>query len=146
MSEWDEAPERAVVDAWVAAPVDEVWDLWTTAEGLERWWWPMFDDARYEIDARVDGVYRIATATGGMAVQGRFLEVEPGARLVMTWDWLGGYEDGKRHVQVVTVELREHEGGTVVRAGQTAPLDEVETVREGWQDTLTRLEELVDED
>ena len=43
-------------------------------------------------------------------------------------------------------KARSRKGGTFVRAGQTAPLDEVERVREGWQDTLTRLEELVDED
>lgn len=144
MSDWSgaEDEERAVVDAWVDAPVDEVWELWTTPAGLERWWWPMFDDARYEADARVGGWYRFGTASGGVGVQGRYVAVEEGRRLLFSWDWMAA--EGQRAEQLVEVRLSERDGGTLVRVEQSAPLDEVDDIRDGWQDSLTRLEELAD--
>lgn len=138
--------ERAEVDAFVTTTADAVWPLWTTPAGLERWWWPQFDDARYEVDAREDGWYRISTSTGGFGVQGRYLELDEGRRIVQTWLWLGGDEDARQYEQVVTIDFIEQEGGTLVRVAQTVPLDEVDAIREGWQDILTRLEELVDEE
>lgn len=138
--------ERAEVAAFVAASTDALWPLWTTAEGLERWWWPQFDDARYEVDAREDGWYRISTSSGGFGVQGRYLELDEGRRIVQTWLWLGGDEDARQYEQVVTVDFIEQEGGTLIRVAQTVPLDEVDSISEGWQDILTRLEELVDDE
>ena len=61
MSERIEIPddvERTEIDAFVAASADAVWELWTTVAGLEQWWWPQFDDTRYEVDAREGGWYR----------------------------------------------------------------------------------------
>jgi uncharacterized protein YndB with AHSA1/START domain len=138
--------ERAHVDAFVTTTADAVWPLWTTAEGLERWWWPMFDDARYEVDAREDGWYRIRTSSGGLGVQGRYLELDEGRRIVQTWQWQGGDEGARQYEQVVTIDFTEQEDGTLIRVTQTAALDELESIREGWQDTLTRLEELVDDE
>lgn len=138
--------ERAEVDAFVTATADAVWPLWTTAEGLERWWWPQFEDARYEVDAREDGWYRISTSTGGFGVQGRYLELDEGRRIVQTWLWLGGDEDARQYEQVVSIDFTEQEGGTLIRVAQTVPLDEVDAIREGWQDILTRLEELIDDE
>ena len=138
--------ERAEVDAFVTATADAVWPLWTTAEGLERWWWPQFEDARYEVDAREDGWYRISTSTGGFGVQGRYLELDEGRRIVQTWLWLGGDEDARQYEQLVTIDFTEQAGGTLIRVAQTVPLDEVDAIREGWQDTLTRLEELIDDE
>ncbi len=138
--------ERAEVAAFVTASADALWPLWTTAEGLERWWWPQFDDARYEVDAREDGWYRISTSSGGFGVQGRYLELDEGRRIVQTWLWLGGDEDARQYEQIVSIDFTEQEGGTLIRVAQTVPLDEVDSISEGWQDILTRLEELVDDE
>ena len=46
--------------------------------------------------------------------------------------------------QHVPEDFSELGDGTLVRVTQTAPLDELDDLREGWQDTLTRLEELLD--
>lgn len=144
--EIDPDVELAEAVAFVTTTADAVWQLWTTGEGLERWWWPMFDDARYEVDAREDGWYRISTSTGGFGVQGRYVELDEGRRIVQTWQWQGGDEDARQYEQLVTVDFVEQEGGTLVRVAQTVALDEVDAIREGWQDMLTRLEELVDEE
>ena len=147
MSERIEIPddvERTEIDAFVAASADAVWELWTTVAGLEQWWWPQFDDTRYEVDAREGGWYRFRTATGGFGVQGRYLQLDEGKRIVQSWDWLGGGEELQGAEQLVIIDFSELGDGTLVRVTQTAPLDELDDLREGWQDTLTRLEELLD--
>ena len=147
MSERIEIPddvERTEIDAFVAASADAVWELWTTVAGLEQWWWPQFDDTRYEVDAREGGWYRFHTSTGGFGVQGRYLQLDERKRIVQSWDWLGGGEELQGAEQLVIVDFSELGDGTLVRVTQTAPLDELDDLREGWQDTLTRLEELLD--
>ena len=147
MSERIEIPddvERTEIDAFVAASADAVWELWTTVAGLEQWWWPQFDDTRYEVDAREGGWYRFHTSTGGFGVQGRYLQLDEGKRIVQSWDWLGGGEELQGAEQLVIDDFSELGDGTLVRVTQTAPLDELDDLREGWQDTLTRLEELLD--
>ena len=148
MSERIEIPddvERTEIDAFVAASADAVWELWTTVAGLEQWWWPQFDDTRYEVDAREGGWYRFHTSTGGFGVQGRYLQLDEGKRIVQSWDWLGGGEELQGAEQLVIVDFSELGDGTLVRVTQTAPLDELDDLREGWQDTLTRLEEHFDD-
>lgn len=137
--------ERIEIDAFVMASADAVWALWTTRDGLEQWWWPQFDDARYELDVQDGGMYRFRTATGGFGVQGRYLQIDVGKRIVQTWDWLGGGEELQAEEQLVVVDLSETGDGTHVRVTQTAPLDELDDLRDGWQDTLTRLEEHFDD-
>lgn len=147
MSERIEVPEgteHTVIDAFVAASADAVWRLWTTVAGLEQWWWPQFGDAHYELDVQEGGMYRFRTATGGFGVQGRYLQLDEGRRIVQSWDWLGGGEELQAEEQLVIVDFSELGDGTLVRVTQTAPLDELDDLRDGWQDTLTRLEELLD--
>ncbi|SDR86473.1 SRPBCC family protein [Agrococcus carbonis] len=137
--------ERTEIDGFVMASADAVWPLWTTALGLEQWWWPMFDDTRYETDPQEGGWYRFHTSTGGFGVQGRYLQLEPGRRIVQTWDWLGGGEELQADEQLVIVDFIETGDGTHVRVTQTGPIDELDDLREGWQDCLTRLEEHFDD-
>lgn len=148
MSERIEIPaeaERTEIDAFVVASTDAVWQLWTTPTGLAEWWWPQFDDAQYELDVQEGGMYRFRTATGGFGVQGRYLQLDHRKRIVQTWDWLGGGEELQSEEQLVIIELRETGDGTHVRVTQTGPLDELDDLRDGWQDTLTRLEEHFDD-
>ena len=137
--------ERTEVVAFVETTADAVWELWTTAEGLEQWWWPMFDDTRYEIDAREGGTYRMRTGEGGFGVQGSYLQLDAGRRIVLTWDWQDGDEQADQVAQLVTVDFEEREGGTLVTVRQTVALDEADAISQGWQDVLTRLEELLDD-
>lgn len=136
--------EQTSLEGFVMASADAVWHLWTTAGGLEQWWWPMFDDAHYEVDARDGGRYRFAASSGGVGVQGRYLQLDEGKRMVFSWEWLGGFEGGDRREDLVVVDLTELGDGTHVRITLTGPLDELDAMRDGWQDTLTRLEELLD--
>ncbi|CAN5473749.1 hypothetical protein BH10PSE17_BH10PSE17_02400 [soil metagenome] len=48
------ARETIVTEGIIDAPVDAVWNAWTTADGLETWLAPNVD-----IDLRIDGLMRV---------------------------------------------------------------------------------------
>ena len=80
-----------VVTRTFDAPPRLVFEAWTTPELFRQWWVPKSSGATLlscEQDVRVGGGYRLefANPAGGapMAFFGRYLEVEPNARLVWT--------------------------------------------------------------
>ena len=100
-----------------AAPRERVFDAWTTAEALKRWWCPPgWEPERIAVDLRVGGAYylgmRQLDGDSVVSIQGRFLEVHRPERLVYTWRWHGAFEGMPE--TGVTVEFRSVEGGTDV--------------------------------
>lgn len=67
---------RVKLERIYAAPLDDVWDLWTTKEGLESWWGPDgFTVTVRHIDLRPGGLLLYTmTATG--AAQAAFMRAE----------------------------------------------------------------------
>ena len=52
---------RITMERTFDAPIEDVWDLWTTKEGLESWWGPEgFTVTVHAIDLRVGGELRYA--------------------------------------------------------------------------------------
>jgi uncharacterized protein YndB with AHSA1/START domain len=101
MSTRDQAQRGTVTfERSYRARIDDVWDLWTTKDGFESWWGPQgFRAEVSELEARVGGALRyemiadspemIAAmkqmgAPPSHAVQGRFTELRPRERLVIT--------------------------------------------------------------
>ncbi len=75
---------------WVFnAPIARVFDAWTKAEVLARWFGPVgFTVIASEIDLRKGGKYLISLESPeGMAIKhfGEYVEVTPHERLVFTW-------------------------------------------------------------
>jgi uncharacterized protein YndB with AHSA1/START domain len=121
----DEAPgvlaltrtERAsdlevVVTRKFDGPARLVYEAWTTPELLMRWWTPKSFGITFvscEADVRPGGTYRFVFTHPDfeqpMAFVGRYLEVEPGKRLVWTNE---ESEDGS----VTTVTFEEKDGRT----------------------------------
>ena len=73
-----------------------VFEAWTKAELMRRWWVPKSSGLRLlscEMDVRTGGSYRFVfehpAAPEGMAFFGRYLEVSPHSRLVWTNDESG---------------------------------------------------------
>jgi uncharacterized protein YndB with AHSA1/START domain len=53
--------ERIVLSRTYEADVEDVWDLWTTKEGLESWWGPEgFRVTVHSVDLKPQGVMRYA--------------------------------------------------------------------------------------
>lgn len=133
--------EGLEVRAFIAGEREDVWQHWVDVALLETWWWPMFDDTRYEVDAQPGGVYRFHTGEGGIGVSGEFEDVEPQERLAFSWHWTG--QDAE---STVVVTFRDADDGTLVTVAHTnIPFDDVDPLTEGWEDVLTRLEERFDD-
>ena len=89
MSIGKEVVIRAVTKRRVAAPRERVFQAWTKAEHLQRWFFPSLNGEAVphaEVDLRVGGRYRITmhTPDGGITavVGGTYHEVHPPEKLV----------------------------------------------------------------
>jgi uncharacterized protein YndB with AHSA1/START domain len=96
----EQARPRLTLERTFDASVEEVWDLWTTKEGIESWWGPDgFEVEVHRLDLRAGGAMEYSMrATGadqidymkkaGMPLithhQVTFTEVTPRARLAYT--------------------------------------------------------------
>jgi uncharacterized protein YndB with AHSA1/START domain len=100
-----------------------VYQAWTRPELFERWWVPRsfpISLLSCELDVKVGGRYRLVFGHEGSTMEffGRYLEVEPHARLVWTND--EGDEDGP----VTTVTFEERGGSTLVAVRDLYPSKE----------------------
>lgn len=120
----------------VVIPVtpDAAFDLITQPERLRRW-----QAIAARVDLRVGGEFRW-TVVPGKSATGTFTEIEPGKRIVFTWDWT---EPGVPVVpggSTIAITMEEADGGTAVtlRHDGLAPEDEAGHA-EGWTHYLGRL-------
>lgn len=140
------------------APVEDLWDLWTTKEGLESWWGPVgFRIDVHEIELRVGGELRydmIAVGAdeiefmekSGMGVchdtRGTFVEIEPFRRLkvLYTIDFLPGVEPYENSMLVEFIP--EEDSVRMVITVDPHP-DETFTqmASQGWESQLSKLPE-----
>jgi uncharacterized protein YndB with AHSA1/START domain len=132
-----------------AAPVERVFDAFTSEEVMRRWWHAGHDweTPEAQVDLRVGGEVRVvmrnphkdARYGGG----GRFTEIDPPARLAFTWIW----EDDRDQVeQVIEIDFDERDGETTVRFTHRNLWDE-ETVadhEDGWSKVFDNLRRVVE--
>lgn len=134
------------------APRALVWAAWTQAEHLSQWWGPdHFKVTRCEWQVRQGGPFRIeiqAPDGGVWAMTGAFLEVKPLERLSIS----GIPQDpsGAKLFEASTTVTFSGEGGKtrvqvdVFVATATPIADEhLEGMREGWDEQLTHLANLL---
>ena len=151
---------RITLERTFQAPLEDVWDLWTTKEGLESWWGP--DGFAVEvraIDLRPGGVLdyaMIAVAPpqiefmkrAGMplsnALRVTYTEVVPRRRLAYTnlVDFVPGVAP---YPSATLVELEPGARGVTVRLTIDAMHDEEWTQRAvmGWNSELDKLGRLL---
>jgi uncharacterized protein YndB with AHSA1/START domain len=136
------------------APAHIVFDAWTRPELLKRWWAPKsFGVSLFacESDLRAGGTYRYAFGRdpGNPEVfSGRYIEVSPPSRLVLTQLYERMRDAGEA---VVTATFEEHEGQTLLTLHQLFPsrvtLESAlaSGMERGMRLTLDQLDELVAE-
>ena len=57
----DRSDRKIVIERRYAASIEDVWELWTTKEGIESWWGPGGFSVRvHELDLRAGGEMRYA--------------------------------------------------------------------------------------
>jgi uncharacterized protein YndB with AHSA1/START domain len=136
-----EPPETTEVvscETVVPAPPGEVFRWFVRPELLVRW---IGIDA--ELEPRPGGRFRFEI-THGQWCSGRYLEVVPGRRVVVTWGWDSGAIPVPPGSSTVTVDLLEHPDGTLVRLVHSDLAPEARRLHaEGWSRFLPRLAAVV---
>jgi uncharacterized protein YndB with AHSA1/START domain len=125
------------------APASKVFEAWTSAEVLRRWWHAehSWETTIAEVDVRVGGAIHLlmrnpadGSEYGG---RGEFTLLEPPRRLAFTWAW----EDEPSARQLVEVEFTDHgERTTVVMTHTGLPDAETDDYRAGWQNSFDNLD------
>ena len=151
-----EAPRKITIERTFNAHIEEIWDMWTTKEGLESWWGPDgFAVKVHTLDLRPGGELRYAMTAvapdqiqfmknAGMPVttenRGRYVEVVPPARLVFTQvaDFIPGVEP---YDVATTVELEAAADGVRLVLTIDAMHDEhwTQMAVMGWEGELDKL-------
>ncbi len=139
---------EVVVTRTINGPARIVFEAFTKAELLRRWWVPKSMGMTLlscEVDARVGGTYRLTFDVGGpepAAFFGTYVEVQPHSRLVWT------NEEGGEGGPVTTVTFEEQGGKTLVVLRESYPskeaLDAAGTgAADAMVETFDQLDELV---
>jgi uncharacterized protein YndB with AHSA1/START domain len=135
------------IERTFAAPIERVFDAWTSEEVLRRWLhgMPGWETPTAEVDLQVGGRIRIVMrdpidgTEAGAA--GEYRVVEPPRRLVFTWVW----DDQPDQPQLIELEFSERDGRTTVLMTNSAiPSDlRLESQERGWQVCYDNLERLL---
>jgi uncharacterized protein YndB with AHSA1/START domain len=155
-------PKQFVIDRALKAPVERVWRMWTTKEGLEKWWGPEnFKSTVDHLDVRVGGRFEIVMAAmlpaiiahlkaSGMGessvAKGDYTVVEPNRRLIYTnaVDFVPGVPP---YTSKTMVEMSiTPSGGTRLIITNDVMHDEQWTAMAtmGWTQQIGKLEKLLD--
>jgi uncharacterized protein YndB with AHSA1/START domain len=134
--------ELLIVRSFVA-PAALLFQMWSDPSHMKRWLGPAaFTCIAADLDFRVGGAWRACIQSaerGARWMGGRYREIAPGRRIVMTFAW----EDGRDPPGVetlVTIDFVERDGTTTQRFHQ-APFKTIEDRDghiEGWTQTFDK--------
>jgi uncharacterized protein YndB with AHSA1/START domain len=133
------------IKRFINAPRDRVYAAWTDPAQLRQWFGPEKVQTRNLIaDARVGGKFRwdlINSEGEKMTCLGEYRELQPGKKIVFTWQW-DDDEDWANHTSVVTVELSDRDSGTELRLiHEQLPNEQSRDGHTGgWNSALDKLE------
>ena len=125
------------------APAEAVFEAWTSAEVIRRWWHVEigWETAEAEVDPRVGGAVRVVMRDPYKGLEygggGTYTEVEPPTRLAFTWVW-----DGDTRRTLIEIDFEETDGITTVRFTHSGLWDEeaVRSHEQGWGKAFDNLE------
>jgi uncharacterized protein YndB with AHSA1/START domain len=124
------------------APIEAVFEAWTSEEVLRRWWHTErgWETSEAEVDLRVGGKVRVVMRDPDKDVEygggGSYIEVEPPTRLAFTWTW----DDDTRET-LIEIDLEESDGVTTVRFTHNRLWDDeaVRSHEDGWNKLFDNL-------
>lgn len=141
MSAVEGKPEDLVVTRVFKAPRRLVFEAWTKAEHVSRWFAPKpLTMPSCEVDFRHGGAFRfVMRAPDGTEYpfEGAFREIVVPDRIVFT----GAVHEG--NATVTTITFAEHDGKTTLTMRQTFAFESAATrgAKQGWTMTLDQLGE-----
>jgi uncharacterized protein YndB with AHSA1/START domain len=124
------------------APAEAVFDAWTSAEVLRRWWRPQdgWSTPEAVVEPRVGGTIRIVMHDRDgdpHGATGTYTEVERPTRLAFTWTWDDSDREG-----LVEVDFEARDSGLTRVVFTHSGLEDEEAVRShegGWGYLLEEL-------
>jgi len=140
-----ELKTRLEIRRVINAPRARVYAAWTDPAQLKQWFGPENVQTRGLVaDARAGGEFRwdLVNSEGEeMTMRGEFRELQPGKKVVFTWQW-DDDEVWENHISVVTVELSDRGGGTELRLiHEQLPNEQSRDGHNGgWNSALDKLE------
>jgi uncharacterized protein YndB with AHSA1/START domain len=127
-------PDAIRVERRIEAPPSAVFRYLTESALWARW-----QGRTVDLEPRAGGRF-VVTMAEDQVVEGTFVEVEPDARVVVTWGW-------RQHPRMppgttrVEFELIPDGQGTILRLTHSGlPAEDIPIHREGWAVFLPRLE------
>ncbi|CAN5759795.1 SRPBCC domain-containing protein [soil metagenome] len=138
------------------APASIVFDAYTIAENVRRWWAPKSRGVSLlecDVDLRAGGAYRYVLGRdgGAFAFFGKYVEVERPNRVVYTQGFEPKIGEPMPGEAVVTVTFEEKDGTTTLVARELYPSKEVldgvlaTGMEEGMRETFEQLDALIAE-
>ena len=92
MNETVTTPTSLRISRLIPAPIDRVFEAWTTPEILAKWSAPEgIEHITYDLDLRVGGAYTLLMMSPEgqkHTAVGEYREIDRPNRLVYTWDWV----------------------------------------------------------
>jgi uncharacterized protein YndB with AHSA1/START domain len=154
----DQIESSIVIERTYAAPIEELWALWTTKDGFESWWGPEeFRADVHLIEARLGGALHYdmvadtsqavaAMKSGGHPVsqpcRGTFSEFRPHDRLVLTQiiDFLPGVEPYESTMLVEFFPASDGRIRMVVTLSQMHDAATTKMQKQGFTSQLSKLD------
>jgi uncharacterized protein YndB with AHSA1/START domain len=129
-----------------AASAEDVFDAWTSAEVMRRWFHcgPDWDTPEAEVDLRVGGKVRVVMRRPDgteVEAQGAYTLIDRPHRLVMTWT----FDDDPSNEQLIELSFSESEGSTTVLLVNTgiSTGGRRDAQDEGWHGCFDELERML---
>jgi uncharacterized protein YndB with AHSA1/START domain len=130
------------IERMFEAPAEAVFDAWTSAEVLRRWFqpFPEWETPEAEVDVRVGGKIRVVMRRpdgSEISAGGEYMEIDRPHRLTMTWT----FDDEPSNQQVLELSFSESEGSTTVVMINSAISTEErsDAQRDGWNGCFDQL-------
>jgi uncharacterized protein YndB with AHSA1/START domain len=134
------------IERTFAASAEEVFDAWTSAEVMRRWFHPApeWDTPQAEVDLRVGGKVRVVMRRpdgGEVEAQGEYTLIERPHRLMMSWT----FDDHPANEQLIELSFSESEGSTTVLMVNSgiSSAERRDGQDEGWRGCLDELERVL---
>jgi uncharacterized protein YndB with AHSA1/START domain len=158
----DSTPAQFTIERTLHAPVDAVWRMWTTREGLESWWGPKgFTSTVRHLDVRVGGRFEIAMTavqpeiirfleSSGLPTtslaQGDYTEVTQNRRLAYTnaVDFVPGVAPYRTTTAVELTRIDEKTTRLVVTNDAMHDAHWTSMAAQGWEQQIGKLVSLCD--
>jgi uncharacterized protein YndB with AHSA1/START domain len=125
------------------APVEDVFDAWTSADVIRRWWRveEHWETREAIVDLRIGGQVRVAmhdpTDGADYGGGGLYTEIDRPNRLAFTWIW-----DRDPRGTLIEIDFAETDGVTTVNFKHSGLWDEeaVQSHNYGWTGVFDKLE------